>query len=144
MHLKAIRSDHLHVYLNVKVFWQRGSIPSLLFRYFAGLMMKYLVRIEMFCLKILLDGIRIGEEFRCGEEYWSLERKLCRALTSKEEVCVWSASFSLKLMWSLSITVSSILLCFLIVLEMFLEIDRHNGNEVSMHFYKYAKVDSDY
>ncbi|KAB1210195.1 hypothetical protein CJ030_MR6G024473 [Morella rubra] len=31
---------------------------------------------------------RIGEEFRCGEEYWSLERKLCRALTSKEEISV--------------------------------------------------------
>ncbi|XP_041005770.1 uncharacterized protein LOC121250652 isoform X2 [Juglans microcarpa x Juglans regia] len=31
---------------------------------------------------------RIREEFRCGEEYWALERKLCCALMSKEEISV--------------------------------------------------------
>lgn len=31
---------------------------------------------------------RIKEEFKCGEEYWSLERKLCRALTGKKEIPV--------------------------------------------------------
>ncbi|KAH1047565.1 hypothetical protein J1N35_038349 [Gossypium stocksii] len=29
---------------------------------------------------------RIREEFRSGEEYWALERKLCRALTHKMEI----------------------------------------------------------
>ncbi|XP_035545206.1 uncharacterized protein LOC109014557 isoform X4 [Juglans regia] len=31
---------------------------------------------------------RIREEFRCGEEYWALERKLCCALMSKAEISV--------------------------------------------------------
>lgn len=31
---------------------------------------------------------RIKEEFRCGEEYWALERKLCCALMSKKEIAV--------------------------------------------------------
>ncbi|XP_059640314.1 uncharacterized protein LOC132282600 isoform X2 [Cornus florida] len=31
---------------------------------------------------------RIREEFRCGEEYWVLERKLCCALTSKMEISI--------------------------------------------------------
>ncbi|CAK9170852.1 unnamed protein product [Ilex paraguariensis] len=35
----------------------------------------------------LLTG-RIREEFRFGEEYWALERKLCSALMSKQEVSV--------------------------------------------------------
>ncbi|XP_058179566.1 uncharacterized protein LOC131298228 isoform X2 [Rhododendron vialii] len=29
---------------------------------------------------------RIREEFRCGEEYWRLERKLCGALTSNKKI----------------------------------------------------------
>ncbi|GAV69135.1 hypothetical protein CFOL_v3_12636, partial [Cephalotus follicularis] len=29
---------------------------------------------------------KIREEFRCGEEYWALERKLCFALMSKKEI----------------------------------------------------------
>ncbi|KAL5556267.1 hypothetical protein UlMin_038503 [Ulmus minor] len=36
------------------------------------------------------DGLlteRIREEFRCGEEYWALERMLCCALTNKKEIC---------------------------------------------------------
>ncbi|KAH9712956.1 ATP synthase subunit b [Citrus sinensis] len=31
---------------------------------------------------------RIVEEFRCGEEYWALERKLCCALMTKKEISV--------------------------------------------------------
>ncbi|KAB2008630.1 hypothetical protein ES319_D10G112300v1 [Gossypium barbadense] len=31
---------------------------------------------------------RIREEFRSGEEYWALERKLCRALTHKMEISI--------------------------------------------------------
>ncbi|CAA0838168.1 Unknown protein [Striga hermonthica] len=31
---------------------------------------------------------RITEEFRYGEEYWALERKLCWALASNKEVCI--------------------------------------------------------
>ncbi|XP_028213223.1 uncharacterized protein LOC114395597 isoform X2 [Glycine soja] len=31
---------------------------------------------------------RIREELRLGEEYWALERKLCSALTNKEEILV--------------------------------------------------------
>ncbi|PWA69185.1 hypothetical protein CTI12_AA052700 [Artemisia annua] len=31
---------------------------------------------------------RIRDELKCGEEYWTLERKLCRALTSKQEIQV--------------------------------------------------------
>lgn len=31
---------------------------------------------------------RIREEFKCGEEYWALERKLCCAITSKDEISV--------------------------------------------------------
>ncbi|XP_071701854.1 uncharacterized protein [Rutidosis leptorrhynchoides] len=31
---------------------------------------------------------RIRDEFKCGEEYWALERKLCHALTSKQEIKV--------------------------------------------------------
>lgn len=32
------------------------------------------------------DQFRIREEFKCGEEYWALERKLCCALMSNKEV----------------------------------------------------------
>nr|KAJ0204208.1 hypothetical protein LSAT_V11C500240950 [Lactuca sativa] len=45
-------------------------------------------------LAVLLEsyGIytdRIRDELKCGEEYWALERKLCSALTNKQEVrCV--------------------------------------------------------
>ncbi|XP_059433224.1 uncharacterized protein LOC132166431 isoform X2 [Corylus avellana] len=38
------------------------------------------------CRDLLTERIR--EEFRCGEEYWALERKLCRALMSKEKISV--------------------------------------------------------
>ncbi|KAJ9564714.1 hypothetical protein OSB04_000680 [Centaurea solstitialis] len=31
---------------------------------------------------------RIRDELKCGEEYWALERKLCRALTNKQEIQV--------------------------------------------------------
>lgn len=31
---------------------------------------------------------RIREEFRCGEEYWNLERRLCCALTSNKKIVV--------------------------------------------------------
>ncbi|KAM7523760.1 hypothetical protein LguiA_013662 [Lonicera macranthoides] len=31
---------------------------------------------------------RLREEFKCGEEYWTLERKLCCALTSKKEISI--------------------------------------------------------
>ncbi|OAY33429.1 hypothetical protein MANES_13G095500v8 [Manihot esculenta] len=31
---------------------------------------------------------RIIEEFRCGEEYWALERKLCSALINQKEISV--------------------------------------------------------
>ncbi|KAF6170350.1 hypothetical protein GIB67_043040 [Kingdonia uniflora] len=31
---------------------------------------------------------RIREEFKCGEEYWHLERKLCHALMNKNEIMV--------------------------------------------------------
>ncbi|KAK2656477.1 hypothetical protein Ddye_009529 [Dipteronia dyeriana] len=37
------------------------------------------------------DGLmteRIREEFRCGSEYWTLERKLCCQLMSKEEISI--------------------------------------------------------
>ncbi|KAA8546787.1 hypothetical protein F0562_003216 [Nyssa sinensis] len=34
----------------------------------------------------VLYGFRIREEFRSGEEYWALERKLCCSLTSKKEI----------------------------------------------------------
>ncbi|KAJ4714471.1 ATP synthase subunit B [Melia azedarach] len=34
---------------------------------------------------------RIREEFRCGEEYWALERKLCCALKSNKEISVKEA-----------------------------------------------------
>ncbi|GKD48160.1 hypothetical protein Tco_1277136 [Tanacetum coccineum] len=44
-------------------------------------------------LAVLLEryGIftdRIRDELKCGEEYWTLERKLCCALTSKQEIQV--------------------------------------------------------
>jgi len=42
----------------------------------------------------LLDEIRIREELRLGEEYWALERKLCSALTNKEEVYIIHVHFS--------------------------------------------------
>lgn len=38
---------------------------------------------------ILTDRIR--HELKCGEEYWALERKLCCALTSKQEIQVEDA-----------------------------------------------------
>ncbi|KAL2521661.1 hypothetical protein Fot_25584 [Forsythia ovata] len=34
---------------------------------------------------------RIKEEFRCGEEYWALERKLCCALMSDNEISIEDA-----------------------------------------------------
>ncbi|KAK1439478.1 hypothetical protein QVD17_05296 [Tagetes erecta] len=44
-------------------------------------------------LAVLLEGYgiftdRIRNELKCGEEYWALERKLCSALTSKQEIQV--------------------------------------------------------
>ncbi|KDP29710.1 hypothetical protein JCGZ_18645 [Jatropha curcas] len=38
------------------------------------------------CHGLLTD--RIMEEFKCGEEYWALERKLCSALANQKEVSV--------------------------------------------------------
>lgn len=34
----------------------------------------------------LLHGFRIQQEFKSGEEYWALERKLCHALSNKNKV----------------------------------------------------------
>ncbi|GMP32864.1 hypothetical protein CsSME_00006427 [Camellia sinensis var. sinensis] len=41
-----------------------------------------------FCFYSLLYMFRIREEFRHGEEYWALERKLCCALTSNKKVLI--------------------------------------------------------
>ncbi|XVF59006.1 hypothetical protein PTKIN_Ptkin07bG0239100 [Pterospermum kingtungense] len=38
------------------------------------------------CRGLLTERMR--EEFRCGEEYWALERKLCCALMSKTEISI--------------------------------------------------------
>ncbi|MBA0570211.1 hypothetical protein Golob_003891 [Gossypium lobatum] len=43
--------------------------------------------LNVFELRGLLND-RIREEFRSGEEYWALERKLCRALTHKMEISI--------------------------------------------------------
>ncbi|KAD3640207.1 hypothetical protein E3N88_29430 [Mikania micrantha] len=39
-------------------------------------------------LKPSCNNFRIRNELKCGEEYWALERKLCFALTRKEEIQV--------------------------------------------------------
>ncbi|XP_057430383.1 uncharacterized protein LOC130723380 isoform X2 [Lotus japonicus] len=43
--------------------------------------------VTIFEHKGLLTG-RIKDELRLGEEYWALERKLCHAMTNKEEILV--------------------------------------------------------
>lgn len=42
----------------------------------------------------MLDELRIKDELRLGEEYWALERKLCHAMTNKEEVYIIHVPFS--------------------------------------------------
>lgn len=44
---------------------------------------------DICCIIIFYKNFRIRDELKCGEEYWALERKLCSALTNKQEVrCV--------------------------------------------------------